>query len=139
MRAIQDYSESRTHYFVTKIGGEAGQVLGDERVAVSTVRMWHAEYVKNGGVFRPDERGHYSRDILVMEEDIKQKFVKWSLLRAKADELSVQSARDFLNDELLITLDVCLLSLMSHAPPCPTASCDESLCSCCPSHRSRVR
>lgn len=40
-----------------------------------------------------------------MEEDVKSKFVKWSLKKAKADELDVQAAKDFLNTELLNTLE----------------------------------
>lgn len=41
-----------------------------------------------------------------MEEDIKQRFVKWSLTQAKSDDLCIESARAFLNDEVLATLEV---------------------------------
>ena len=34
------------------------------------------------------------------EEDIQNKFVKWSLKAARKDELSVEAARDFLNELL---------------------------------------
>lgn len=104
--AIISYRDSGSLYLVTALGHRAGKVLGDEVVAVSTVRYWHAEYVKGDGLFRADERGHHSRDLLVMEEDIKQKFLKWSLAQAKDDSLSVDAARDYLNDDLLIKLEV---------------------------------
>lgn len=73
-------------------------------------------------MFRADERGHHPRDVLIMEEDIKNKFVKWSLKKAKSDEPSADAARDFLNDELLCGLEACgclpplsLLALPSRA------------------------
>lgn len=103
--AIITHRESGAHYVVLSLGFQAGKVLGDEAVAVSTVRYWHAEYVRREGVFRPDERGHHTRELLVMEEDIKNKFTKWSLRKAKTDDLSVEAAREYLNTELLITLE----------------------------------
>lgn len=36
-----------------------------------------------------------------MEEDVKRKFVRWSLSKAKHDELSVEAAQEYLNTELL--------------------------------------
>lgn len=104
--AIVEHQDSRAHYLVTNLGVQAGRVLGEEVVAVSTVRIWHADYVSGNGFMKPDERGHYTRDLLIMEEDIKNKFVKWSLGKAKADELCVETARDYLNNELLISLEV---------------------------------
>lgn len=93
-------------------------VLGDELVVATTVRMWHAEYVNREGTFRPDERGHHTRELLIMEEDIKGKFMKWSLRQAKNDDLSVEAAREYLNTELLVTLEACAYVLMSpHAFP----------------------
>lgn len=103
--AIQAYRSRGIYYLVTSLGSKAGLVLGEEKIAVSTVRYWHFEYLERGGTFRPDERGHHSRDLLVMEEDIKTKFIKWSLSKAKSDELSVEIARDFLNNDLLNTLE----------------------------------
>lgn len=105
--AIVEHQDSEAHYLVTNLGMQAGKVLGEDVVAVSTVRMWHADYVSGNGIMKPDERGHYTRDLLIMEEDMKLKFVKWSLTKAKKDELSVEAARDYLNSELLISLDVC--------------------------------
>lgn len=90
--------------------------MGDDAVAESTVRYWHADYVHNNGVFRPDERGHYTRELLINEEDVKRKFVKWSLRAAKSSELNVESARDYLNKELLSSLEVC----GAHASPTAT-------------------
>lgn len=89
------------------LAASAGQILGDEAVVSTTVRLWHYEYVTGKGILRPDERGHYTRELLVMKEDIKHKFVKWSLSAARKSELSVVAARDFLNDKLLINLEVC--------------------------------
>lgn len=107
VHAITCHRESGAHYTVLSLGFQAGQVLGDEAVAVSTVRAWHAEYVRAEGVFRPDERGHYTRDLLIMEEDVKTKFTKWSLAKAKGDDLSVETAQEYLNTELLIGLEAC--------------------------------
>lgn len=112
-QAISAYMEHGQLYLVVSLGCQAGLVLGEERVAVSTVRLWHSQYVECGGLFRPDERGHHTRDLLVMEEDIKAKFVKWSLSKAKNDDLNVDAARDFLNDELLGNLEACMLPLLT--------------------------
>lgn len=113
--AITEYQESGAHFLVTDVGTRAGKVLGEEMVVVSTVRSWHAQYLEGNGVLRPDERGHYTRELLVMEEDVKHKFSKWSLRRAKADDLSVESARDYLNNELLVKLDVCQSLVHQHS------------------------
>lgn len=94
-------------YVVHSIASLAGRILGEDAVGGSTVRLlWHTEYTNNDGKLSPDGRGHYTRELLIMEEDIHRKFVKWSLKKAKADDLSVESARDFLNLELLNTLEV---------------------------------
>lgn len=37
-------------------------------------------------------------------QDIYRKFMKWSLSKAKKDELSVEEARDHLNNDLLASL-----------------------------------
>lgn len=95
--AIFAYRMNGIHYIVGALAIKAGKVLGEEAVAASTVRLWHVEYVERKGEFRPDERGHYTRELLVMEEDVKSKFVKWSLGKAKADELSVEAAQEFLS------------------------------------------
>lgn len=105
--AIVAYKERGEPYLVLAVGLRAVEVLGDEKVAVSTLRYWNKDYVEGNGIFKPDERGHHSRDVLVMEEDVKSKFVKWSLSKAKKDELSVDAARDFLNEELLCSLEAC--------------------------------
>lgn len=107
LEAIRNHQDGGQHFYVVAVATRAGKTLGEESVASSTVRSWHADYVKNEGRFSPDERGHYTRELLIMEEDIKGKFVKWSLLKAKKDELSVEAARDYLNEELLVELDVC--------------------------------
>lgn len=115
-QAIQAWRDHGTHYLVVSLAHQAGKVLGEESVACSTVRYWHAEYVDRRGTFRPDERGHHTRDLLVMEEDVKSKFVKWSLRKAKDDDLSVESAREFLNTELLIGLEArCCADFAMHA------------------------
>lgn len=105
--AIERYRSDRTPYLLQTIGAKAGKILGDDAVAVSTVRWWHATYVAGDGVLQPDERGHYTRELLITEEDVQKKFVKWSLSQAKNDELSVEAARDFLNNQVLNTLEVC--------------------------------
>lgn len=105
--AIADHQESGNVYLVATFARDASCVLGDESVAPSTVRLWHADYVQGAGLFKPDERGHYTRELLIMEEDLQQKFVKWSLKAAKDSDLSVESARDYLNNNLLANLEVC--------------------------------
>lgn len=105
--AIVDYRESGKHYLVLSLAAQAARVLGDERVSVTTVRLWHAQYHVGEGWFRADERGHYTRDLLVMEEDVKHKFTKWSLKMAKRDDLSVEAAQQFLNTVLLPSLEAC--------------------------------
>lgn len=108
LEAIRNHQDGGHHFYVVAVATRAGKTLGEESVASSTVRSWHVDYVKNEGRFSPDERGHYTRELLIMEEDIKCKFVKWSLLKAKKDELSLEAARDFLNEQLLVELDVCI-------------------------------
>lgn len=60
--AITTHQWNGQHYLVLPIVAQAARVLGEDRVAPSTVRLWHADYVEGEGVFRADERGHYSRD-----------------------------------------------------------------------------
>ena len=74
-----------------------------------TVRRWHAQYVESGGTLLADGRGYYERELLINEEDINRKFIKWSLKQARKDELSVEAARDYLNNELLPTLPAATL------------------------------
>lgn len=118
--AIEAYHGQGAHYLVAALANRAGKTLGEETVAESTVRYWHADYVSRDGTFKPDERGHYSRELLILEEDIKQKFVKWSLRAAKTEDLSVAAARDYLNNELLASLEVrnliliCLIASTTH-------------------------
>lgn len=104
-KAIVSNHNSGVHYLVTNLGEQAGKILGEESVAVSTVRYWHRDYVIGEGVLRPDERGHHTRELLILEEDVKTKFTKWSLKQAKADDLNVELAQEFLNNELLVTLE----------------------------------
>lgn len=104
--AIKNYHACGTPYLVCMLAALAGECLGDEAVGGSTVRLWHGQYVEGEGCLRPDERGHYTRELLIMEEDMNQKFVRWSLAKAKSDELSVESAQDFLNNHLLNVLEV---------------------------------
>lgn len=91
---------------------------------VSTVRYWHANYVEGDGILKADERGHYTRELLVTEEDVKNKLVKWSLKAAKDSELSVLSARAFLNDELLCNLEAATPAQRSNllTSPCCSSS-----------------
>lgn len=103
--AINAHQEHGKLYSVTELGGAAGKILGEESVAVSTVRYWHFNYVDGEGKFKPDERGHHTRELLIVEEDVKRRFVQWSLKQAKNDDLSVESAMNFLNNELLNTLE----------------------------------
>lgn len=105
--AIDAHREHGCHYMVTTLATRAGKVLGEDTVACSTVRIWHADYVEGSGVLKADERGHYGRELLITEEDIQHKFVKWSLRTAKDSCLSVASARDFLNTDLLRSLEAC--------------------------------
>lgn len=115
IEAITAFQADGTHYIVVNLATRAGKILGEDAVAVSTVRYWHVQYAHGGGVLRPDERGHHTRELLIMEEDIHRKFVKWSLKMAKNDDLSVEAAKDFLNNELLNTLEVAV----AHVLPCP--------------------
>lgn len=105
--AISGFQNGGRHYLVVQLASEAGRSLGDDYVASSTVRYWHAEYLAGEGNLRPDERGHHTRELLILEEDMQTKFVQWSLKMAKKDELSVDAARDYLNNELLNTLEAC--------------------------------
>lgn len=104
--AISSHQLEGKPYLVHSIASMAGRILGGDAVGGSTVRLWHTDYTNNNGKLSPDGRGHYTRELLIMEEDIHRKFVKWSLMKAKADDLSVESARDFLNLQLLNTLEV---------------------------------
>lgn len=113
--ALTTYQSTGQHFLVLPLVAQAARVLGEDRVAPSTVRLWHADYVEGDGVLRADERGHYSRDLLVMEEDVKSKFVKWSLSKAKHDDLSVEAAQEYLNNELLSSLEA--KSTRPHPPP----------------------
>lgn len=124
--AIHQYQTVGTPYLVTSIGAKAGKVLGDEAVAVSTVRYWHATYVDGDGVLKPDERGHHTRELLIMEEDIQRKFVKWSLAQAKAEDLSVELAREYLNNQLLNSLEVAHEACCANE--CVVLSCSHQSC-----------
>lgn len=131
---IRAYQVHGITYIVGALAVRAGKVLGEDAVAVSTVRLWHVEYVENKGKFRPDERGHYTRELLVMEEDIKNKFVKWSLGKAKHDDLSVEAAQDYLNKELLNTLEAAFV--VNNSVPdvcvCPNVCASLPYVSACP-------
>lgn len=104
--AITRYQECGAPYLVYVLAALAGKCLGDEAVGGSTVRLWHTQYVEGNGCLRPDERGHYTRELLILEEDINQKFTTWSLAKAKSDDLCVESAQDFLNNQVLNVLEV---------------------------------
>lgn len=137
--AIMRRQEEGAHYLVVSLGAQAGEVLGEDQVAVSSVRLWHAEYFNGNGLLRADERGHYTRELLVTEEDVNNKFVKWSLKMAKNDELSVESAQDFLNNELLCSLEVCMHAAPAQTTPTSHTLSMYSLHSLAPSPRSQTR
>merc|ERR1712226_645074 len=48
-------------------------------------------------MLKPDERGRYTREIIIMEEDLKLELVRWCMSAAKSDDLSMASARDYIN------------------------------------------
>ena len=102
--------QSRESFETYDLAAQAGSSLAP---AVSydghSVRRWHAQYVESGGTLLADGRGYYERELLINEEDINRKFIKWSLKAARKDELSVEAARDYLNKELLPTLPAATL------------------------------
>ena len=75
-----------------------------------TVRKWSGEYIGNGGTVNVDGRCHYECELLINEEDLNRKFTKWSLRAAKSDTLSVEAARDWLNEHILGTLPADVLT-----------------------------
>ena len=52
--------------------------------------------------FAADQRGKWQRELLILEEDLLHKFRKWMIKQTKAEDLSVEAARTYLNDELLV-------------------------------------
>lgn len=78
-------------YSVYECAEAAAGVLGDGfNVTHRTVRAWSAQYIKTGGKTQPDGRGYYERELLINEEDLKRRFVKWSLRSAKSRHTSSQ-------------------------------------------------
>ena len=80
-------------------------IIADHR----TVRDWYHQYLELKGSLKPDGRGTYERELLVAEEDVNRKLTKWCLRGAKKDDLSIDSARDYLNNELLPSLPAATL------------------------------
>ena len=98
-------------YSVYCCAAEAGASIGvgfdfDHR----TVRKCSGDYIGNGGTVNADGRGHYERELLINEEDLHRKFTKWSVRTAKSDTLSVEAARDWLNEHILGSLPANVLS-----------------------------
>ena len=55
------------------LAAEAGKELGSVwAVHHETVRRWSAEYISGEGTLKPDGRGHYERELLILEEDLQQ-------------------------------------------------------------------
>ena len=65
-----------------------------------TVSGWRLDF-EAGGKFAPDGRGKWERELLIHEEDLQRKFHKWMVATARAEELSVEAAQEYLNATLL--------------------------------------
>eukprot|EP00966_Prymnesium_polylepis_P259271 5988590-Prymnesium_polylepis.1 len=65
-----------------------------------TLNGWRHNF-EVGGKFAPDGRGKWERELLIHEEDLQRKFHKWMVATARAEKLSVEAARDYLNGTLL--------------------------------------
>ena len=67
--SLEFHERGGEHFAVYDLAAAAGQTLGDEHwVWHSAVRRWSAEYIEGAGVVQPDGRGHYTRELLVLEE-----------------------------------------------------------------------
>ena len=127
-------------YCVYDVASRAGMVLGRKHaVHHSTVRRWSAEFIAGQGQLKPDERGHYTRELLVMEEDVNNAFVKWSLGKAKKDDLSCEEARDYLNGTLLAALPAGILSDYAISLPISLATTKRWMHACSIHRYKRVR
>ena len=67
-----------------------------------TVRIWRTDFEIDGECrFGRDSRGTWPRELLIHEENLKKKFNKWMRKAAKEETLSVDSALQYLNTDLL--------------------------------------
>lgn len=102
--AIRRHQETGQLYETVQLAKEAAGGLGYESINERVVRLWHAEYLAGNGTLKADGRGYYTREILILEEDLKNKFTRWCLRSAKKDDLSIDAVLDYLNDDLLPSL-----------------------------------
>jgi len=72
--------------------------------------------MEGNGKVKADERGYYERELLINEEDLKRKFIKWSLRAARSDELAVEAARDYINEEIMAKLPTDMLKQYKMRP-----------------------
>jgi hypothetical protein len=94
---------------VVPAGGakQAAAAAGGAFVGASaeTVRAWAYDfepvYGSSAVGFTRDQRGQWERELLIHEEHLRRPFHRWMVKEAKAEKLSVEAARDYLNSTLL--------------------------------------
>eukprot|EP00966_Prymnesium_polylepis_P018479 425634-Prymnesium_polylepis.1 len=69
-------------------------------IGPDTVSGWRYDF-EVGGKFAPDGRGKWERKLLIHEENLQRKFHKWMVATARAEQLNVDAAREYLNKTLL--------------------------------------
>ena len=66
-----------------------------------TLRAWLSSFLDNDLKFPLHGRGKWARELLILEEDMLLKFKRWLIGRVKKDDLSVDLAHAFINEQLL--------------------------------------
>lgn len=66
-----------------------------------TLRGWLASFLDNDLKFPLNGRGKWARELLILEEDMLLKFKRWLIGRVKKEDLSVDTAHAFINEQLL--------------------------------------
>lgn len=82
----------------------------DGCVSGRTIREWLSCYVGNGCKIQLPSRGKWQREILILEEDLREAFVRWMKQQAKKESLDVDAGLKYLNEVLLKEVDAELLS-----------------------------
>ena len=74
-----------------------------------TVRRYYYQWIHNDSQFLRDQRGKYSRELIVNEEDVGNRLRKWA--RKNADKPHfVDNAAKFINETLLPSLPAGMLA-----------------------------
>lgn len=94
MMAMMIYNHYTSHFGFTNtsVAAEVAQLLGLNK---KTIRLWRKDFLANKGIFSEYRRGSYTRYIVVMDEEYRDKAFWWVLANSFMKDSPILTAACF--------------------------------------------